>query len=946
MEDVLVLTASTCIVGGVLAMMACAATDDFGEAKWLRNPVFEGVEIIDVFRRGNEPKPELSGPRNVHSLLRKEITLEAQPAAAEFIFTADDYCKLYINGEFVVQGPEPSYPFAHPFVRLDVTEWLTAGDNALAAHVYYQGLLNRVWNSADNRSGFMMALTVTYPDGAKETFVSDETWKLHTLEAFPTGRTIGYDTQFAEDIDMRAIPVGWREVGFDDSSWKPPMLGRQDHVLVEQIIPPLEHWRADPVVVEKKGEGHYFYDFGQLLVGHTRVRIEGPEGHQIEVRHGEELSEPLTVRYDMRANCLYQEFPILSGRPETIEFYDYRSFRYMEVVNAPSEPEVWVDVRHYPFDPEAATLNASYGLLEQIWQLCKNGVQFGSQGLYVDCPSREKGQYLGDALIAGHSHLVLTGDGRLLAKSIQDFAHSRRICPGLMAVAPGSFMQEIAEYSLQWPLVLKNYYDYTGDADFTRRVMGEVLPGLFEYFEGFESENGLITGMTEKWVLVDWPRNLRDNYDYDYAEHRENTVVNAFYYASLRAAAALLRDLGGDAEAYEQKAERVREAFIEQLLDPETLLFVDAPGSEHSSLHANALPLAFGLAPEEAVPAIIELILERRLSCGVYIASFVIAACYEAGEFELGYDLITSKDERSWHEMLKHGATTCMEAWGPDQKWNTSWCHPWSSSPIYLISERMVGLRPAQPGWERIAFAPRVPESLEHFEFRLPIPQGTIEVAFSREEGFAVVTPPGLPVTLDVPDGMPVTVTHTPEPLSEPQQAFLKQYGWEERVGDALALWVSVDEQVLRGVRSGEIVWQGPCATASKGTGSQMDSYMTPLGWHAIGGKTGDGAPWGQVFRGGRPINHVWREGEDTVEDLVLTRIFFLDGLEPGLNKGGNVDSRARYIYIHGTNDEAAIGTPSSRGCVRLRNDDAIALYELIPEGTKLLITEHQHAAE
>ncbi len=927
-------------------MVSGAATDDFGDAEWLRNPVFEGVGVIDVFHKEKAPKPELSGPRNVHTLLRKEVSLSAEPSAVTLVITGDDYYKFYINGAFVVQGPEPAYPFAHPYYKLSVTGALKAGTNTLAAHVYYQGLRNRVWNSADNRSGFMMALIVSYADGSSQRFVTDASWKLHSLKAFPTGRTIGYETQFAEDIDMRAFPDGWQKAGFDDSQWQVPLCGRQDHVFVQQITPPLEHWRAAPVAVEQKTEGHYFYDFGQELVGHTRIRVKGPEGHKLEVRHGEEVSEPLTVRYEMRANCVYQEFPVLSGRDDTIEFYDYRAFRYVEVLDAPEEPEVWVDVRHHPFDPEAATLKASDDLLVQIWQLCKNGVQFGAQGSFLDCPSREKGQYLGDALITGHSHVVLTGDGSLLAKAIQDFAQSRRICPGLMAVAPGSFMQEIAEYSLQWPLVLRNYFDYTGDEGFTQRMLDDVFPGLYAYFEGFESESGLLTGVTEKWVLVDWPKNLRDDYDYDYAEHRENTVLNAFYYASLRAAASLCRDLSRDSEPYERKAERVREAFISHLLDKEARLFVDAPGSKHSSLHANALPLAFGLAPEESVPAIVSLLREKRLSCGVYIAPFVIEACYRAGEPELAYDLLTSKDEHSWHEMLKHGATTCMEAWGPDQKWNTSWCHPWSSSPVYLVSERVAGLYPAEPGWRRIAFEPNMPDAMDHFTFHLAIPQGVVALRYTRQEGYGLTVPPGVPVRSEVPGDTPVVITHAPRKLAESQRTCLDAHEWPDRVGEALGLWVSVEDQALRAVRGGTIIWESPCATAENGTGSEMDSFKTPLGWHEVSAKTGKGAPWGQVFRSGKPTEQVWEYGQDTTEDLVLSRILFLDGLEPGRNRGGNVDSRARYIYIHGTNNEASLGIPSSHGCVRLRNDDVIALYELVSEGTRLLITEGQSSSQ
>jgi len=928
----------------VLLWVPSVAADVFDGAEWLRDPVFDGVDTIDVFHKEKAERPKLSGPKNVHTYFRKEIELPAEPTRALLHITADDYCKLYINGEFVVQGPEAGYPFAHNLLSLDVTGHLTSGKNCLAAHVYYQGLLNRVWNSADNRSGFMLTLDVTFPDGQSAQFVTDPTWRCLQSEAFPTNRTIGYKTQFGEDIDMRAIPKGWREAGFDDQTWQQPLVGRQDHVFVEQITPPLEHWRADPQRVVEKGDGHYFYDFGEEIVGHTRIRLEGTDGHVIEVRHGEELSGPDTVRYEMRANCLYQEFPALAEGDNLIEFYDYKGFRYVEVLDAQSEPEVWVDVRHHPFDPSASSFTASDDLLARIWELCKNGVQFGSQGGFLDCPTREKGQYLGDALHTGRAHLLLTADGTLTKKAIHDFQLSQRICPGLMAVAPGSLMQEIAEYSLQWPMVLNNYYQQTGDTAFVEAMADKVFAGLLNYFARFETPDGLIAGINEKWVLVDWPQNLRDDYDYDYALSRENAVLNAFYYESLRCAGALLNDLERDGGSYLEKAARVKDAFVARLLDPETGLFVDAPGSKHSSLHANALPLAFGMAPPETVPGIVDMIREKRLSCGVYIAPFVIEACYRAGESELAYSLLTSTDEHSWHEMLKHGATTCIEAWGPDQKWNTSWCHPWSCGPIFLIAEYVMGLSPAEPGWRSIRFAPHVSSSLDTAALTIPIPQGRASVRYERETSYRVTVPPGVSVETDDPDDVPVevvqTLSHAKGVLSDAQRAFLEEHGWRERVGDGLGVWVSVPDQAMYLIRCGEVVWQAACSTAVKGTGNVVDSFQTPLGWHSIAGKAGADAPWGQVFRSGKPTSEIWRPGDETKEDLVLTRILFLAGEEPGENKGGNVDSFARYIYIHGTPAESLIGTPASHGCIRLRNDDVIEAFDLIPEGTPVLISE------
>ncbi len=190
----------------------------------------------------------------------------------------------------------------------------------------------------------------------------------------------------------------------------------------------------------------------------------------------------------------------------------------------------------------------------------------------------------------------------------------------------------------------------------------------------------------------------------------------------------------------------------------------------------------------------------------------------------------------------------------------------------------------------------------------------------------------------------PVGAEDVPEktgtPLSTTDTTYLADQDWDQRVGDKLGIWVSVQDQQFRLVENGYVLWTVPCSTAANGTGSQMGSKKTPLGWHVVSKKVGDNAPVGQVFRGRAPTKEIWKPGKDTKEDLVLTRILILDGLEPGKNKGGKVDSRKRYIYIHGTNDEAKIGTPASHGCIRLRNEDVIAAFDRIPEDTPMLITE------
>lgn len=134
-----------------------------------------------------------------------------------------------------------------------------------------------------------------------------------------------------------------------------------------------------------------------------------------------------------------------------------------------------------------------------------------------------------------------------------------------------------------------------------------------------------------------------------------------------------------------------------------------------------------------------------------------------------------------------------------------------------------------------------------------------------------------------------------------------------------------------------------PCSTAANGIGNLEGSYMTPPGWHTIDEKHGGGLPSGAVLKSRQPTGQVWQPGQHTPEDLVLTRILWLTGLEPGVNHGVDaagrvIDSKRRYIYIHGTNDEAKLGTPASHGCIRLSNAAAIEVFNAVDVGTPVVI--------
>ena len=140
----------------------------------------------------------------------------------------------------------------------------------------------------------------------------------------------------------------------------------------------------------------------------------------------------------MRCNCDYEEKFTLSGNDDVLNEYDYKAFRYTEL-EIPDGVTVDTDsirfvVRHHPFR-EVKHYTGTNEKLAAIYKLCSDTVKYGVQECFVDCPTREKGQYLGDVTIAGLAHASLTGDPSMIRKALENYAESTFICKGLMTVA-------------------------------------------------------------------------------------------------------------------------------------------------------------------------------------------------------------------------------------------------------------------------------------------------------------------------------------------------------------------------------------------------------------------------------------------------------------------------------------------------------------------------------
>lgn len=158
-----------------------------------------------------------------------------------------------------------------------------------------------------------------------------------------------------------------------------------------------------------------------------------------------------------------------------------------------------------------------------------------------------------------------------------------------------------------------------------------------------------------------------------------------------------------------------------------------------------------------------------------------------------------------------------------------------------------------------------------------------------------------------------------------------------------ISLYVSIAKQELKIIDNKELIKSYRISTAKNGVGELAGTEKTPRGIHQIRAKIGKDCAINTVFVGRRPTGEIYTPELKKCHpdrDWILTRILWLSGLEVGKNRLGNKDTMQRYIYIHGTPDEVDIGIPGSKGCIRMRNNDLIELFDRIACYTRVYIEE------
>ena len=548
------------------------------------------------------------------------------------------------------------------------------GENTIALHTLYQGLINRVWQSGDFRHGMICDLVI---DG-ETVLSSDESFLVANHTAYTEMDVCGYETQFLEQYDSRAREVGFEASQFDDTYWKRATVCRYDDHILKAQESGMVTWEEIAPRVTKRDGNRLFFDFGAQYVGYLKAFARGRCGEVITVRCAQELNEDGSLRFRLRANCNYEEKWILSGGEDLLNWFDYKSFRYAEL-EIPDGVEVYdvvLSARHYPFSLAAHLLPeyAQDPLLKRVWDLCIHTQKYGVQEVIQDCMEREKGFYLGDGCYTALTNMLLTGDDSMVRKLIDDAFSSSFICDTLVTCMDCSFMQEIAEYPLIMIALILWHYRYTGDTEYLKENYRKSKALLDAYRRDYERD-GLLKHL-DKWCVVEWPQNFQHGYDADIREGKiceeAHISINAYYIYALRVMNVISAVLGD--VPYRETAPLL-ESFYRAFYDESSGLFFDSEGSRHQSLIGNVFAYSFDLCPNEESREKIRCMIDAHgISALSLFCTFpVLMRLAKEGERERIKQALLN--DGAWCRMLNEDATATFEGWGRDTKWNTSLFH-------------------------------------------------------------------------------------------------------------------------------------------------------------------------------------------------------------------------------------------------------------------------------
>ncbi|APU15617.1 alpha-L-rhamnosidase [Actinoalloteichus sp. GBA129-24] len=689
---------------------------DWDGAEWIRRDVTEADD---------------------YTLARTEIVVADSPVIRARAYTAADHTyELFLNGERADRGTSFAHSDEGYYQAADVTDLVEPGEPlAVGARYHWYGSGQGRPSSAP---GLLHKLVIEHEDGSRQVVVTDDTWR------------VARDTRFVADAprrngegdrvdaqDARGIVADWARPGFNDTDWlaatslgaRPAepftrLIGQETR-LAETEIPAVELLRAE--------DGTPVADFGVIIPARPVVRFdEGETGRTVPILAGYELTEDGRVSADrLSTQDTVMTFPYtqVDGAQE-YQAFTHLGFRYLEIPDAGEDIDV-EDVSAVlvhtavPADEEAS-FHSSDETLTEVWDMMQRSALYSVQEQFVDTPTREKGQFLGDAVTISYATMQGFGEREATRQAIREFlaSQARHWADGedagrYNAVYPnGDGKRDIPDYTEMFVDWVWRYYEVTGD----RQLLAEAYPAIretAEYVLRHIPEDGPTAGLVTElsggsgayeYGIVDWPAPGRFGYDMDAAAR---TTINAQAVEVLRRTADMAEVLERPASEfadYRQAELALADTMNERLRDAEGVyvdgLHADGTQSTHRGQHSTSYAIAFGIAPQEDYSALADHLTSMGMRQGPMTAHWLLQALSDADRPDAVLELLTDREDLGWANILEQGGTFTWEAWTLDEGTNHSQSHGWGAQAAVDVVETMLGIRLGEPGGATVLIVP------------------------------------------------------------------------------------------------------------------------------------------------------------------------------------------------------------------------------------------------
>ncbi len=775
---------------------------------------------------------------------RRDFRIDQPVKSARLYITAHGLYEAWLNGQRVgdqVFTPGyTDYDLRLQYQVYDVTALLQTGENALGAILgdgWYRGKVYGIGSRTvyGQRLALLTMLKIETADGSQVVVSTGPEWQAKS------GPILKSDMKDGEVYDARLEMPGWASPGFDASAWMGVRVAAhpKKHLVASMGVPVRRKEIFSPKAVLKTPAGETVLDFGQNLAGVVRLKVQGPKGTTVRLRHGETLDKDgnFTVANLMLTKPKKGEIPefqvvryTLKGEGE--EAYEPRftvhGFRYVEVAGYPGEvsAENFSAVAIYSDMPPTGKFECSDPAINQlhhnvIWSMKGNFLD-----IPTDCPTRERAGWTGDAQVFAPTASFLMDTSAFFGKWLKDlslvqfpngmvgnfvpnpYRLTSSMAENFLKKTDGSSGWGDAVVIIPWEVYrafgdvqvlerqyksMKAWVDYL-QATCRRSNWSKKLNPKYWSNPAYRARQGLIWDTGYHWGEWLEPGDGEPFKMISGLIKRmlfgEPLVATAYFAHAARILARTAGLLGktDDAQAYGKLADQIKTAYCEEFIAPDGRI---QPDKQASYVRV----LAFDLAPEALKPAIVENLVRLIRASGNHIGTgflstpFLCQVLSENGHLEVAYDLLNQKTIPSWLYAVSKGATTIWESWEGVKEDGTpqlSLNHYSPGAIANFLHRTVAGISAAEPGYRRIIIRPQPGGGLTSAAASYDSVYGLIGSAWSVENGqmrMDVTIPPNTQAVVHLPGAKGDQVTESGGALSQASGAVrLVQNGKDTQV--------------------------------------------------------------------------------------------------------------------------------------------------------------------